>query len=161
MKTNVMALKPGDKAPQFSLFNTEKKEISLKEYEGKTLTLLFFPLAFTSVCTAELCSVRDQIADYQGVGSEVLGISVDSVFTLAKFKEEQKLNFNLLSDFNKSTSEAYGALYQDFVLGMKGVSKRSAFVIDSEGIVRYAEVLENAGDLPDMAAIRKTIKDIV
>lgn len=155
-----MAILPGDKAPAFSLFNTEKKEVSLKDYEGKTLTLLFFPLAFTSVCTAELCSVRDQIADYQTVGAEVLGVSVDSVFTLGKFKEEQKLNFPLVSDFNKSVSEAYGALYSDFVLGMKGVSKRSAFVIDGKGIVRYAEVLESAGELPNMEAIKNTIRQI-
>ncbi len=147
----------GSPAPDFKLFNTDKNEVSLNNFSGKTLTLLFFPLAFTSVCTAELCGVRDQIQAFKGLNSDVLGISVDSVFSLHKFKMEQNLNFDLLSDFNKEVSTAYGALYEDFVLNMKGVSKRAAFVIDGQGIIRYAEVLDNAGDLPDMEAIKKTI----
>ena len=106
------------------------------------VVLLFFPLAFTSVCTAELCSVRDNYALYNELNAVVYGISVDSAFTLAKFKEEQRLNFDLLSDFNKTASTAYDCLYSEFALGMKGVSKRSAFVIDKDGMIQYAEVLE-------------------
>ncbi len=155
-----MALSKGDKAPQFTLFNTEKKEVSISGFSGKPLIILFFPMAFTSVCTAELCSVRDDIAFYNGIGAQVIGISVDSPFTLAKFKEDQRLNFDLLSDFNKEVSAAYGALYENFVLGMKGVSKRSAFVIDGSGIIQYAEVLENAGEVPSFQNIKNALSSI-
>lgn len=155
-----MQLTKGSQAPDFTLFNTEKKEVSLRDFRGKTLTILFFPLAFTSVCTVELCTVRDHIGDYEGVGSSVVCISVDSLFSLAKFKEDQNLTFDLLSDFNKTVSESFGALYQDFVLGMKGVSKRAAFVVDKSGKIAYAEVLENAGDLPDLEAIKKCIRSL-
>ena len=96
-----MAVSVGDKAPNFKLYDTEKQEISLRDYKGKNVVLLFFPLAFTGVCTKELCSMRDNIADYEGLDAQVLAISVDSLFTLQKFKAEQSLNFPLLSDFNK------------------------------------------------------------
>lgn len=155
-----MTLKPGDKAPDFKLYNTEKQEVALGDYAGKRLVILFFPQAFTGVCTKELCSTRDDIAFYQNVGADVVAVSVDSVFTLGKFKEEQKLNFPLLSDFNKEMSTAYGSIYQDWILGMKGVSKRSAFVVDGEGIIRYAEVLESAGDLPNFDAVKATLEEI-
>jgi glutaredoxin-dependent peroxiredoxin len=152
-----MSITVGQAAPDFKLFNTEKQEVSLAQYKGKNVVLLFFPLAFTGVCTKELCSVRDDIASYNNAQAEVLGISVDSLFTLGKFREEQNLNFQLLSDFNKEASQNYGALYTDFAFGMHGVSKRSAFVLDKEGIVRYAEVLESAGDLPNFQAISQTL----
>src|SRR5829696_7488388 len=139
-----MALEVGHQAPDFNLFNTEKKEIKLSEQRGQNILLLFFPLAFTSVCTAELCSVRDTLKIYEQLNATPFGISVDSLHTLKKFREEQNLIFDLLSDFNKETSKAYGALYETFGFGMKGVSKRAAFVIDETGIIKYAEVLENA-----------------
>lgn len=152
-----MALQAGQAAPDFTLFDTDKNQVSLSSFKGQPVVVLFFPLAFTGVCTTELCSVRDNIATYNGVNAQVLAISVDSLFTLGKFKEEQSLNFPLLSDFNKETSAAYGALYEDFVLGMKGVSKRSAFVVDKEGNIAYAEVLESAGDLPNFEAIKEVL----
>jgi peroxiredoxin len=155
-----MALKQGDTAPDFTLYNTEKKEVSLSDYKGKNLVILFFPLAFTSVCTTELCSLRDNMADYAALNAEVVAISVDSLFTLDKFKAEQGLPFPLLSDFNKEVSAAYGSLYENFVLGMKGVSKRSAFVIDKEGKIQYAEVLESAGDLPSFDAVKQTLTSL-
>ncbi len=155
-----MAIQIGDKAPNFTLFSSDKAQISLENYQGKNVVLLFFPMAFTSVCTAELCSMRDDIALYNNLNAEILAISVDSPFTLAKFKEEQQLNFPLLSDFNKTVSAMYGTLYEEFVLGMKGVAKRSAFVIDKEGTVRYAQVLESAGDLPDFEAIKQTLNQL-
>jgi peroxiredoxin len=155
-----MILKKGDKAPEFTLTSSDKSEISLSSYADKNLILLFFPLAFTSVCTTELCSMRDDIATYNDLNADVMAISVDSPFALAKFKEEQNLNFPLLSDFNKEVSRSYGALYEDFVLGLKGVSKRSAFIIDQNGIIRYAEVLENAGELPNFGAIRETLNNL-
>ncbi len=155
-----MALQKGDTAPNFTLFSSDKKEITLSDYQGKNVVLLFFPLAFTGVCTTELCTMRDDIAKYQNLNAEILAVSVDSLFTLEKFKAEQNLNFELLSDFNKSASTAYDALYADFVLGMKGVSKRSAFVIDKSGTIQYAEVLDNAGELPNFVAIQETLSSL-
>jgi len=151
-----MKIEIGQKAPKFTLLDSDKNEVSLENFKGKNVLLLFFPLAFTGTCTAELCATRDDIAAYNNANAQVFGISVDSRFVLAKFKEEQKLNFPLLSDFNKEASTAYDAIYADFI-GMKGVSKRSAFVIDKEGIVRYAEVLEKASDLPDFNEIKKVL----
>ncbi len=148
-----MAITIGQQAPDFSLYNTAKQKVTLSELKGNSVVLLFFPQAFTGTCTTELCTVRDTIATYNNVAATVYGISVDSVFTLGKYKEEQNLNFELLSDFNKTTSEAYGCLYDTFVFDMKGVAKRSAFVINAEGVVTYTEVLESAGDLPNFDAI--------
>ena len=150
-------IQPGDQAPEFRLVSDEKKEIALSSFRGQPVVLLFFPMAFTSVCTEELCTIRDDYAKYQELNAQVLGISVDSPFTLAKFKETQNLNFPLLSDFNKEASRAYGAFYEEFVLGLKGVSKRSAFVIDGEGVVQHAEVLDNAGNLPNFADIQDAL----
>lgn len=152
-----MALNIGDTAPSFTLFDTDKNQVKLEDYHGKNLVVLFFPAAFTSVCTTELCSMRDNIGDYNSLNAEVVAISIDTPFTLGKFKEEQNLNFPLLSDFNKEVSKAYGAQYDEFVLGMKGVAKRSAFVIDSQGKIKYAEVLEDATKLPDFEAVKATI----
>ncbi|HRO09334.1 MAG TPA: redoxin domain-containing protein [Saprospiraceae bacterium] len=153
-----MSLTIGDKAPSFILKNTEKQDIALSDYAGKNVVILFFPLAFSGTCTTELCSVRDTQADYDHLNAEILAISVDSLFTLGKFKSIEGYNFQLLSDWNKETALAYGALYDEFVFGMKGVAKRSAFVVDKDGIIRYAEVLESAGDLPNFAAINETLK---
>ncbi|MCL4129676.1 UNVERIFIED_CONTAM: hypothetical protein GTU68_037141 [Idotea baltica] len=148
-----MNISIGDKAPSFTLRNTEKAEVSLSDYSDKNVLVLFFPLAFTGVCTAELCDMRDNISQYESLDAQVLAISVDSLFTLEQFKKAQGYNFPLLSDFNKEASRAYGSLYEDFVLGMKGVSKRSAFLIDKKGIVQYAEVLEDAGQQPNFDTI--------
>ncbi|MDI9860676.1 MULTISPECIES: redoxin domain-containing protein [Flectobacillus] len=155
-----MALQKGDKAPAFTLYNTEKAEISLADYQGKNVVLLFFPFAFTSVCTAELCEMRDNILTYSSLKAEILAVSVDSLFTLGKYKEEQNLPFHLLSDFNKEVSTAYESIYDTFAFGTKGVSKRSAFVIDAEGIIQYAEVLENAGDIPNFANVKETLASL-
>ncbi|MBB6500828.1 redoxin domain-containing protein [Pedobacter cryoconitis] len=153
-----MALQTGDQAPDFKLFNSELKETSLADFKGKKVVLQFFPMAFTGTCTTQLCTMRDSFGFYQGMNAEVLGISVDSPFTLAKFKEEQAYQFPLLSDFNKETSTAYGSIYEEFVFNLKGVSKRAAFVIDEQGKIIYAEVLEVATDLPDFDAIKKVVE---
>jgi peroxiredoxin len=155
-----MKIEIGQVAPEFSLYNSEKKLNSLSELKGRNVLLLFFPLAFTSTCTKELCSVRDNISTYNNSNASVLGISVDSLHTLAKYKEEQKLNFDLLSDFNKEVSAAYGSIYEMFGYNMKGVSKRSAFVIDKMGIIRYAEVLENASEIPDFNSIHQILNEL-
>lgn len=147
-------------APNFSLFDTERKKVTLSELKGKNVVLLFFPLAFTSTCTAELCSVRDSITIYNSFNAEVFGISVDSLFSLKKFKEEQGINFTLLSDFNKTASKDYNTLYDSFICEMQGVSKRSAFVIDNEGILRHAEILEKAGEIPNFDTIKAVLKTL-
>lgn len=152
-----MALQTGDKAPDFKLFNTDKKEVSLSDYKGKNVVILFFPQAFTGTCTKELCGVRDSLHDFNNLNADVLAISVDSLFTLNKWKEDQKFNFEMLSDFNKETSQAYGSFYDEFIFGMKGVSKRSAFVVDKEGTIRYAEVLDVAGHEPNLDVVKQTL----
>lgn len=155
-----MSIETGNKAPDFTLKNTEKQDINLSDFKGKkNVLLLFFPLAFTGVCTKELCSTRDNLKVYENLDAEVLAVSVDSPFTLGEFKKANDLNFNLLSDFNKTASQSYGAYYEDF-LGFKGVAKRSAFVIDKTGEVQYAEILEDAGQLPNFSKIKETLQSL-
>ena len=153
-------LQPGQKAPEFTLFNSDKKEIALTDFSGRNVVVLFFPLAFSSVCTTELCEMRDNISTYAALNATILGISVDSPYALAVFKEQEKLPFDLLSDFNKETSTAYDSIYETFGMRMRGVSKRSAFVIDGNGVIQYAEVLDNAGEVPNFTAIQETLKKI-
>ena len=156
-----MSIQAGAVAPDFSLFDTDKNKVSLAEQKGKNVVILFFPLAFTGVCTAELCNVRDNIAVYNNTNAVVFGVSVDSLFSLGKFREEQKLNFQLLSDFNKEAATSFGVLYDTFpAFEMQGVSKRAAFVIDKEGVVRYAEVCPTPGDLPNFEAIQQTLNSL-
>lgn len=149
-----MAINVNDTAPDFTLKNTKGEEVSLSDFRGKKNTvLLFFPLAFTSTCTEELCAMRDNLKIYDSLNAEVIGVSsADSFFVLRQFKSSQNLNFTLLSDFNKEAAEKYGVLYNDFY-GMKGVSKRAVFVIDKEGIVQHKEVIEDASNIPDLDRI--------
>ncbi|XHR93537.1 redoxin domain-containing protein [Mucilaginibacter sp. UC70_90] len=153
-----MSLQIGQSAPQFILISSDLKSVSLADFKGRKVIIHFFPLAFTGVCTAQLCTMRDSFGYYDGLNATILGISVDSPFTLAKFKEENNYQFDLLSDFNKEVSTAYGAIYDQFVMGLKGVSKRAAFVIDEEQNIIYAEVLEDAGQLPNFEAIAEVVK---
>lgn len=156
-----MAIAIGQAAPDFTLFDSDKNKVTLSELKGKNVVILFFPLAFTGVCTKELCSVRDNISAYNDTNAQVLGISVDSLFVLDKFKQEQSLNFPLLSDFNKSAAKAFEVLYDTFpAFEMQGVSKRAAFVIDKDGNIKYAEVCATPGDLPDFTAIQSTLQSI-
>jgi len=155
-----MKIEIGQPAPDFTLYDSAKNKATLSDLHGQNILLLFFPLAFTSTCTAELCSIRDNISFYNNVNAKVFGISVDSLHTLAKFKAEQNLNFSLLSDFNKDVSSLYGSLYEMFGYNMKGVSKRSAFVIDKNGIVRYAEVLEKASEQPNFKNIALILEEL-
>jgi len=155
-----MAIQIGQQAPDFTLRDNEKNKVTLSDYRGRNVLLLFYPLAFTGTCTKELCYMRDNLARYNDMNAVVFGISVDSLFAQDKFKKEQNLNFPLLSDFNKEVSKAYDTIYEHFFNDMDGVSKRSAFVIDKEGIVRYAEVLEIATDLPNFEAIQNCLKEL-
>lgn len=155
-----MSLNLDSKAVAFTLKNTEGKDISLSDFQGKkSVVLLFFPLAFSSICTKELCKSRDNMKLYESFNAEVLGISVDSFFALKAFKKAENLNFTLLSDFNKEVSSEYDVLYEDY-FGMKGVAKRSAFVIDKDGKIRYKEILEDSGKMPDFKAVQKKLAEI-
>ena len=155
-----MALEVGTQAPDFTLKSKNAdglQDVTLSDNfgSGKTV-LLFFPLAFTSVCIDELCSVRDSLADYNDLGATVYGISVDSPFTQEVFSQQNNLNFALLSDFNKEASTAYDVLFEDLI-GLKGVSKRSAFVIDSDGVIQFSSSSDDPTVLPDFDAIKAAL----
>jgi len=156
-----MSVTLGSIAPDFTLKNTNAENVSLNSFKGKKVVLLFFPFANTGVCTKEMCSMRDSMSQYSDLNAEVLGISVDSPFTLKLWKEHNQINFQLLSDFNKEVAPAYSAFYDVFAPGKfdyKGVAKRSAFVIDEGGVIKYVEVLENAGDEPNYQTIKDALK---
>ena len=150
-------LKVGDKAPSFELPVAMDKMWKLSDNVGKqNIVLLFFPLAFSPTCHQELCSFRDGFREFKSLDALVAAISIDSPFVLNKWKEELGLPFALLSDFNKSVAPAYGAFYEK--LGpLNGVAKRSAFVIDKKGIIRYVWVSEDAGVVPDIVEIKKVL----
>ncbi|MGB0409894.1 MAG: redoxin domain-containing protein [Opitutales bacterium] len=156
-----MALATGTKAPEFTLRTKTAaglEDITLSDHFGKQKTvLLFFPLAFTSVCMDEMCSVSSGIQDYKDLNAAVYGISVDSPFTLEKMAAVDQLQFPLLSDFNKEVSGAYDVLFEE-LLGFKGVAKRSAFVIDENGTIIYAESSDDPKQLPDFEAIKAALK---
>lgn len=152
-----MSVSIRDIAPDFKLQNTNKDFVQLSDFKGeRNVLILFYPLAFSGTCTTELCSTRDNLKIYESFNAEVIGISIDSFFVQKAFKDSQNLNFTILSDFNKTASESYGILYEDFY-GMKGVSKRSAFIVDKEGVLRYAEVLEDASEIPNFNAIQEVL----
>ena len=155
-----MTVQVGQDAPDFTLKNTDMQDVTLSAFRGqKNVVLLFVPLAFTGVCTTELCSVRDNLNSYAQLNAEVLGLSVDSPFAQKAWKEKEQLSFTLLSDFNRQVVQAYGAQY-DNLIGLQGVAKRAAFVIDKQGKIRYAEVLENARELPNFDQINATLKSL-
>ncbi len=155
-----MVLKVGDQAPAFTLPDTKREQVSLESFKGKSnVVLLFVPLAFTGVCTAELCEISAGLGGYQSLNAEVLGLSVDSPFSLGAWAEKEKITIPLLSDFNKEVSAAYGAQYEELI-GLKGVAKRSAFVIDKSGVIRFASVSDDAKVLPDFAAIKACLESL-
>jgi glutaredoxin-dependent peroxiredoxin len=154
-----MAAEVGQQAPDFTLKSNKMQDVKLSELRGNKVLLLFVPLAFTGVCTKELCSMRDSLKDYEGLDCKVFGLSTDSPFALDAWAKEQGYQFPLLSDYNKDTAGAYGALYED-MMGFKGVCKRSAFVIDRQGVVKYAEVLADARNLPNFDAIKDCLKQL-
>lgn len=153
-----MIISIGQQAPLFTLYDSAKQLVSLDSLKGQKVLLLFYPAAFTSTCTRELCSIRDELSYYNNLNTRIIAISTDSLYTLAKYKEEQQYNFTLAADYNKEVCGLYGAQYELFNFGMKGTAKRAAFVIDEKGIIAYAEVLESAGDLPDFEKIKEALK---
>ena len=147
----------GDSIPSITLQDTEGTQITIEVGSNNHTVLLFFPLAFSSVCTNELCSVRDNIKLYESLNAKVYGISIDSFFSLKAFKQSQNLNFTLLSDFNKVQSTNFGVLNNDH-FGMIGVAKRSAFVLDGDLRLVYSEILQDAGNLPNFDKMKEALK---
>jgi peroxiredoxin len=157
-KETNMALHIGDTAPDFSLVDTERKERTLKEFAGQKVVLVFYPGAFTSVCTKELCTFRDSLVQFNTLKARVLGISVDGPFANAAFAAENHLQFPLLSDYSRNVSKAYGGVHDDFA-GLQGysVSKRAVFVLDEKGKVLYLWVSENPGAEPKYDEVLKAL----
>jgi peroxiredoxin len=154
-----MSLDVGTKAPDFTLTNQDREPVTLREQKGRPVVLAFFPAAFSSVCTKELCTFRDSLAELNKAEAQVFGISVDTFFTLKAFQDSQKLTFPLLSDFNKEAIRAYGVFNEDMV-GLKGIAKRAVFVIDKDGIVRHREVLEDARCEPDYGKVLSVVSSL-
>ncbi len=152
----------GEKAPDFTLPLCDGERVgqfTLSEHRGKNLVLAFFPLAFTSVCTQEMCTFSDQLNAFSELGADVYGISVDSPFALNAFIKAHDLKIPLLSDFNKEVSRAYGVLHEE-LMGLRGVSKRSVFVLDRDGVVRYRWVSDDPGKMPDFDEIREALRGL-
>jgi len=149
-------LQIGTQAPDFNIVGTDLQAITKENYKGKNLVILFIPLAFTSVCTQEMCTARDDRNNYTNLNAEVLGISVDSPFVLKKWSEDNNLNFKLGSDFGRKMSKDYDTLFTDDFAGLSEFSKRSAFIIDSKGVLQYIEMVES-GKIPDFEKIKSKL----
>jgi peroxiredoxin len=153
-------LKVGDKAPDFKLVDKEKKEVTLADFKGKNLVLFFFPMAWTGTCTKEMCALQDDYKKYEGLNASVVGVSTDSHFALKRFAEDNKINYPLLSDFNKKAIVDYDIVQAEFAGVYKNVAKRATFFIDQNGTIKYIDVVANIGDVPDMNGIREAITKI-
>ncbi len=153
-----MTLSPGTAAPDFSLAPAPGPDkISLSDFRGKTnVVVLFMPLAFSGVCSDEMCQMAESYAQWTDLNAEILGITIDSPFVTKKFAEDTKVPFPILSDFNKGTIKSWDVMYDDFH-GMNGVAKRSAFVVDQEGVIQYAWVSEDSGVMPPFDEIRAAV----
>ena len=153
-----MAIAVGSKAPSFKLYNTDRKQVSLDDFAGKTVILHFFPAAFTGTCTEQVCTNRDDLSFYNDLGAVVIGISVDMPFSLKAFKEKYNLNYDLVSDFNKLTIHEYDMYHCNFICGIKGVAKRGVVVIDKNGIIAYSEETANPGTQVNFAALKEALQ---
>jgi peroxiredoxin len=154
-----MSVDVGSKAPDFTLPDQDRQPVTLSAQHGRRVVLAFFPAAFSSVCTKELCTFRDQLAQLNGANAQVYGISVDTFFALKAFQTAQKLTFPLLSDFNKQVIREYGVFNEDMI-GLKGIAKRAVFVIDKDGVVRHREVLDDARNEPDYDKVFGALKNL-
>jgi peroxiredoxin len=154
-----MTVDVGTPAPDFTLVDQDRQPVSLSALRGRPVVLAFFPAAFSGTCTKELCTFRDQLATLNQARAQVLGISVDSFFALKAFKDAQHYEFPLLSDFNKQVIREYGVFNEDMI-GLKGIAKRAVFVIDADGVVRYREVLEDARNEPAYDKVFATLRQL-
>lgn len=153
-----MALSVGAKAPAFSLYDTDRKVRSLSEFLGKKLVLVFYPGAFTGVCTKEMCSFRDSLSAFNDLNAQVVGISVDAPAANKGFADVNKFTFPLLSDFTRDVSRMYAGTYMDFA-GIKGYesAKRAVFVLDTAGTVKYVWISEDPGVVPDYDEVKSAV----
>ena len=154
-----MTIDVGSAAPDFTLPNQDREPVTLSTLEGKPVVLVFFPAAFSSVCAQEMCTFRDSMSQLAGAHAQVLGISVDTFFALKAFQDQLKIPFPLLSDFNKTAIRDYGVFNEDMI-GLKGIAKRAVFVIDKDGVVRHREVLEDARNEPDYEKVFGTLASL-
>lgn len=154
-----MSLDVGSKAPDFTLMNQDRVAVTLSAQQGHPVVLAFFPAAFSSVCTTEMCTFRDHLGVLNKTGAHVFGISVDTFFALKAFQDSHHLTFPLLSDFNKTVIREYDVFNEDMV-GLKGIAKRSVFVIDGHGVVRHREVLEDARNQPDYHRVLEVVSGL-
>ena len=152
-----MAPEVGSKAPDFTLPNQDRQPVTLsQELKKGPVVLAFFPAAFSGTCTKEICTIRDSIADLNRASARVLGISVDTFFVLKAWADAQRLDFPLLSDFNKIVIREYGVFNEDMI-GLKGIAKRAVFVIDRDGTVRHREILDDARNEPDYQQVTRAL----
>ena len=154
-----MSVDVGSTAPDFTLTDQDRQPVTLSAQRGTPVVLAFFPAAFSSVCTKELCTFRDQLGRLNDAKAQVYGISVDTFFTLKAFQDAQQLTFPLLSDFNKQVIRDYG-VYNEDMIGLKGIAKRAVFVLDKQGVVRHREVLEDARNEPNYDKVFQTLKAV-
>jgi peroxiredoxin len=154
-----MAAPFGSKAPDFTLMNQDRQPVTLSQQQGKPVVLAFFPAAFSSVCEKELCTFRDSMTQLNRTNAQVFGISVDTFFALKAFQDQQRLTFPLLSDFNKQVIRDYGVFNEDMI-GLKGIAKRAVFVLDRDGVVRHSEVLEDARNEPNYQKILDSLASL-
>ena len=151
-----MAAEVGSNAPDFTLPTQDREPVTLSQQKGRPVVLAFFPAAFSSVCEKELCTFRDNLGQLNRAKAQVYGISVDTFFALKAFADQQRFNFPLLSDFNKQVIRDYG-VYNEDMIGLKGIAKRAVFVLDANGVVRHREVLDDARNEPDYQKVYSAI----
>jgi peroxiredoxin len=155
MTTNIAV---GDKAPDFELPGTTGKKIKLSDQlSNGPVVLLFYPLDWSPVCTKELCTLQDGFTEFEELGATILAISIDSIFSHQAWAEKLGINFPLLSDFNREVIRSYGVIHEE-IMGLKGIAKRSVFILDREGTVRYRWVSEDPSQLPNMDEVKEQVK---
>jgi peroxiredoxin len=155
-----MSVDVGARAPDFTLHNQDRQDVTLSEQLKKgPVVLAFFPAAFSGTCQAELCTFRDSAAELGKVSATVLGISTDTFFALKAWADQQTFNFPLLSDYNKEVIAKYGVINPDMI-GLKNIAKRAVFVIDRNGVVRHREVLDDARNEPDYGQVKQALASL-
>lgn len=155
-----MAVDVGAKAPDFTLMDQDRKPVTLSAVlQQGPVVLAFFPAAFSSTCQDEMCTLNDSIATLDRSKAQVVGISTDTFFALKAWSDQQRLNFPLLSDYNKDVITSYGVVNPDMI-GLKNIAKRSVFVLDQGGVVRHREVLDDGRNLPDYGAVNAALAQI-
>jgi len=159
-----MSLKIGVKAPDFTLPSftpsPDLAQVSLSSFKGKNVVLLFFPQAFTGVCTTQICTMSENFSSYKSMNAEVMGISVDGTFVQKAFAEKNGITIPLLSDFNRVVVKSYDVMRPEFAHGMKNTAERAVYVIDKDGVIRYVEVMASPGDQVNFEAIKKAVSSL-